>query len=347
METLLFIAKFLVGLVLIIKGADWLTDGASAIARRYGIPSLVIGLTIVAFGTSAPELVVSVVSAIEGKTEMAIGNVVGSNIFNTLAIMGTTAIIFPVACSKNNIRYDVPFCLLASGLFMVMALHGEVISRLDGIILLCFFLVFMAYTFRMAKAKQKTLPLPPPCEGGEYNDHPEGVTTALSHREGAGGESSVWGSILLFLIGLGCLILGGEWLVDGASGIALLLGVSQSIVALTIVAAGTSFPELVTSVMAARKGDTDMAMGNVLGSNIFNILLILGISSTVAPLSLGNITEFDLSVMTGGVVLLWLFCTFGKKYHYIERYEGICLLLVALAYYTWAVMEATGFTFSY
>ena len=152
METLLFIAKFLVGLVLIIKGADWLTDGASAIARRYGIPSLVIGLTIVAFGTSAPELVVSVVSAIEGKTEMAIGNVVGSNIFNTLAIMGTTAIIFPVACSKNNIRYDVPFCLLASGLFMVMALHGEVISRLDGIILLCFFLVFMAYTFRMAKA---------------------------------------------------------------------------------------------------------------------------------------------------------------------------------------------------
>lgn len=323
METLLFIIKFTVGLVLILKGADWLTDGASSIAHRFNIPSLVIGLTIVAFGTSAPELVVSVLSAVEGKTEMAIGNVVGSNLFNTLAIMGTTAIIFPVACSRNNIRYDVPFCLLASGLLMVMALHGGEISRLDGILLLSFFLVFMAYTFRMARSSKKK---------EEQVDRPAAM--------------AMWKAILLFLVGLGCLLFGGEWLVDGASGIASLLGVSQSIIALTIVAAGTSFPELVTSVMAARKGDTDMAMGNVLGSNIFNILLILGVSSTVAPLSLGNITEFDLSVMTGGVVLLWLFCTYGKKYHYIERYEGICLLLIAVAYYVWAVMKATGFTFS-
>lgn len=323
METLLLIIKFTVGLVLILKGADWLTDGASSIAHRFNIPSLVIGLTIVAFGTSAPELVVSVLSAVEGKTEMAIGNVVGSNLFNTLAIMGTTAIIFPVACSKNNIRYDVPFCLLASGLLMVMALHGGEISRLDGILLLCFFLVFMAYTFRIARSSKK-------------RDEGDGQPAAMA----------MWKAILLFLVGLGSLLFGGEWLVDGASGIASLLGVSQSIIALTIVAAGTSFPELVTSVMAARKGDTDMAMGNVLGSNIFNILLILGVSSTVAPLSLGNITEFDLSIMTGGVVLLWFFCTYGKKYHYIERYEGICLLLVAVAYYAWAVMKATGFTFS-
>ncbi len=321
METLLFIVKFLVGLVLIIKGADWLTDGASAIARRYGIPSLVIGLTIVAFGTSAPELVVSVVSALEGKTEMAIGNIVGSNIFNTLAIMGTTAIVFPVACSKNNIRIDVPFALLASGILMVMALHGNDISRLDGIILLGCFLVFMAYTFRMAHSSKK-------------NSEPEAVTAPMA----------MWKAILLFLVGLAGLIFGGEWLVDGASGIALLLGVSQSIVALTIVAAGTSFPELVTSVMAARKGDTDMAMGNVLGSNIFNIFLILGVSSTVAPLSLGTITSVDLGIMTAGVVLLWLFCTYGRRYHYIERYEGILLVFCAIAYYTWKVLEATGVT---
>lgn len=305
--------------MLIIKGADWLTDGASAIARRFNIPSLVIGLTIVAFGTSAPELVVSVVSAVEGKTEMAIGNVVGSNLFNTLAIMGTTALIFPVACSKNNIRFDVPFCLLASGLLMGMALHGEEISRLDGIILLVFFLVFMAYTFRMARSSRK---------------HKEADDTTV--------PMAMWKAVLLFLFGLACLIFGGEWLVDGASGIALLLGVSQSIVALTIVAAGTSFPELVTSVMAARKGDTDMAMGNVLGSNIFNIFLILGVSSTIAPLSLGSIGPIDLGVMTGGVVLLWLFCTFGKKYHYIERHEGALLLFGAIAYYTWAVLKATG-----
>lgn len=320
METIFLILKFLVGLTLIIKGADWLTDGASSIARRFNISTLVIGLTIVAFGTSAPELVVSIVSAIEGKTEMAIGNVVGSNIFNALAIMGVTAIIFPVACSRNNIRYEVPLAIIASIALMALALDGDVISRGDGITLLCFFLIFMAYTFSVAK------------QGPSDDSGDAAPATAVA--------TPLWRSILLFLLGLACLVFGGEWLVDGASGLALLMGISQSVVALTIVAAGTSFPELVTSIVAARKGDTDMAMGNVVGSNIFNIFMILGVASTVAPLQLGNIGYIDLATMTFGVVLLWIFCKFGRRYHYVTRTEGAVLLLCAVAYYTYAVLTA-------
>ena len=339
-DTLLFILQFIVGLVLILKGADFLTDGASSIARRFNISSLVIGLTIVAFGTSAPELVVSVISALGGHTEMAIGNVVGSNIFNTLAIMGITALVFPVACSKNNIRYDVPLCLVASIALFALAndtfLSREVcsesaISRSDGITLLCFFLIFLSYSFAIAKSGKK----------------PDGISISEQKKdaikdEAAEGkkEMSMGKAILLFLLGLAGLIFGGDWMVDGASGIATLLGVSQSIIALTIVAAGTSFPELITSVVAARKGDTDMAMGNVVGSNIFNIFFVLGVSSTVAPLKLGNIQMFDFATLLAGAVFLWIFCKFGKRYHYVTRFEGAILTLCAIAYYIYKVLNA-------
>ena len=335
-DTLLFILQFIVGLVLILKGADFLTDGASSIARRFNISSLVIGLTIVAFGTSAPELVVSVISALEGHTEMAIGNVVGSNIFNTLAIMGITALVFPVACSKNNIRYDVPFCLVASIALFAMAndtfLSREVssesaISRSDGITLLCFFLIFLSYSFAIAKSGKKP-------DGIAISEQKQGEETTEKK------EMSMGKAILLFLVGLAGLIIGGDWMVDGASGIATLLGVSQSIIALTIVAAGTSFPELITSVVAARKGDTDMAMGNVVGSNIFNIFFVLGVSSTVAPLKLGNIQMFDFATLLAGAVFLWIFCKFGKRYHYITRFEGAILTLCAIAYYIYKVLNA-------
>ncbi len=335
-DTLLFILQFIIGLVLILKGADFLTDGASSIARRFNISSLVIGLTIVAFGTSAPELVVSVISALEGHTEMAIGNVVGSNIFNTLAIMGITALVFPVACSKNNIRYDVPFCLVASIALFAMAndtfLSREVssesaISRSDGITLLCFFLIFLSYSFAIAKSGKKP-------DGIAISEQKQGEET-----EGK-KEMSMGKAILLFMVGLAGLIFGGDWMVDGASGIATLLGVSQSIIALTIVAAGTSFPELITSVVAARKGDTDMAMGNVVGSNIFNIFFVLGVSSTVAPLKLGNIQMFDFATLLAGAVFLWIFCKFGKRYHYITRFEGAILTLCAIAYYIYKVLNA-------
>ena len=364
MSTLYLIFQFVAGLALILKGADWLTDGASAMARRFNISSLVIGLTIVAFGTSAPELVVSVVSAINGQTEMAIGNVVGSNIFNTLAIAGITALICPIACSKNNIRYDVPFCLIASIVLFAMSngllnrpftagnqtVPENMISRGDGIVLLCFLLIFLAYTFAIARSGKKA---------AQNNDAADAKSTSAQPDEAADAKPTevqtdaaetkpteaqtfmpMGKAILLFVVGLAGLVFGGNWLVDGASGIASLLGVSQSVIALTIVAAGTSFPELVTSVVAARKGDTDMAMGNIVGSNIFNIFFILGTAATISPLTIGHIGVVDFGTLLGGAVLLWLFCRFGKRYHYITRSEGLLLTLCAVAYYTYAVVTA-------
>ena len=320
MEIALLIGKFVVGLLLIMKGADWLTDGASSIARKFNISTLVIGLTIVAFGTSAPELVVSSMASISGETDIAIGNVVGSNIFNVLAIMGITALIAPVPVKGNNIKYEVPLAILASVAVFVMASDAlfngggaNIITRGEGIILLCFFLIFLAYTFAIAR---------------------NGVD--------AEGQSEVkqmpmWKSVLLFLVGLGCLVFGGDTMVDGASGIAEFLGVSQSIIALTIVSAGTSFPELVTSIVAARKGDTDMAMGNVVGSNIFNIFLILGTAATISPLSGGSITMVDYGLLLFSIVALWLACKFGKTYHKITRTEGAMLVLCCIAYYSYLV----------
>jgi cation:H+ antiporter len=320
MEIALLIGKFVVGLLLIMKGADWLTDGASSIARKFNISTLVIGLTIVAFGTSAPELVVSSMASISGETDIAIGNVVGSNIFNVLAIMGITALIAPVPVKGNNIKYEVPLAILASVAVFVMASDAlfngggaNIITRGEGIILLCFFLIFLAYTFAIAR---------------------NGVD---AEGQAEVKQMPMWKSILLFLVGLGCLVFGGDTMVDGASGIAGFLGVSQSIIALTIVSAGTSFPELVTSIVAARKGDTDMAMGNVVGSNIFNIFLILGTAATISPLSGGSITMVDYGLLLFSIVALWLACKFGKTYHKITRTEGAMLVLCCIAYYSYLV----------
>ena len=321
----LFIAKFLVGLLIIIKGADWLTEGAAGIARRFNVSTLVIGLTIVAFGTSAPELVVSVISALDGQTDLAIGNVVGSNIFNSLAIVGITALICPVACSRGNIRYDVPLSLLASVVLLVMAsderLGGEkdVISRADGIVLLCFMTIFLAYSITIAVNSSKS-------SDSQLGEHPAAATTPMARL------------IVMFVVGLAGLVMGGQWLVQGATGIAAGLGVSQSVIALTIVAAGTSFPELMTSVVAARKGDTDMALGNVVGSNIFNIFFILGTAATISPLGRGNIGGIDLAAMVTSAALIWVFCRYGKRYHYITRAEGAVLILGAVAYDAQAVV---------
>ena len=278
-----------------------------------------------AFGTSAPELVVSSMAALSGDTDIAIGNVVGSNVFNVLAIMGITAMVAPVAVKKNNIKYEVPLAILASVAVFVMAndvlLNGadaNVITRGEGILLLCFFLVFLAYTFAIAR---------------------NGADSA-SEGQSAVKTMSVWKSVLLFLIGLGCLVFGGDTMVDGASGIASFLGVSQSVIALTIVSAGTSFPELVTSIVAARKGDTDMAMGNVVGSNIFNIFLILGVASVISPLGGGSITLVDYGVLLFSVVALWAACTWGKVYHKVTRTEGAMLTLCMVAYYVYIVYNA-------
>lgn len=311
------------GLVLIVKGADWLTEGASSIARRFHVSSLVIGLTIVAFGTSMPEMVVSMFSAIQGKTSMAIGNIVGSNIFNSLAIMGVTAMICPVVCTKQNLHVDIPLSVWVSGLLLLLSLLGSGLSWYDGLILLIGCAAFILYSIYLAKLGQK-------------ND-------IDGNKENMENEMPRWKAILMFMIGIAGLVIGGNWMVDGASGIASLLGVSDAIIAVTILAAGTSFPELMTSVVAARKGDTDMAMGNVVGSNIINILLILGVSSVIAPLPLGEIGVYDLMIVLGSSILLLLFCVWNSRNRENEKdslvgSEGLFLILCAIIYYVWKAM---------
>lgn len=338
MDIILLVGQFIVGLLIILKGADWLTDGATFIAQRFKISTMVIGLTIVAFGTSTPELVISLLSAIEGQSEIALGNVVGSNVFNSLAIMGITAMISPIAVKKNTIRYDIPLCILISLVLFIMAsdtfISGEtadLITRSEGITLLAFFAIFMAYSFAIAKSDEKT----------------DKARIAKAEAAGKHVEKKIsdepvevapmWKSVMMIIIGLGCLVFGGEWLVNGASGIASLLGISESVIALTIVGAGTSAPELVTSIVAARKGDTDMAMGNVVGSSMFNIVAILGITSLLCPLSLGSITTVDFGVLLFSAVALWLCCRFGKRLHIITRFEGFLLTACMVAYYVYLI----------
>lgn len=301
------------GLLLILAGANILTDGASAVAKRFNISNLVIGLTVVAFGTSAPELTVSVSSALKGSADMAIGNVVGSNIFNTLIIVGCTAAIIPVGMGKGTLSKEIPLCILAALVLLFCCndvLFGgateNTISRNDGMILLCFFIIFLSYIFSIAKNGN-------PVEEATVKDMP------------------VWKAVLFIAGGLAGLIYGGQFFVDGASGIARSLGVSESVIGLTLVAGGTSLPELATSIAAALKKNPEMAIGNVVGSNIFNIFFVLGCSATITPLKIAGITNFDLVSLIGASVLLYFFGLFFKK-RTVTRPEGIMMALCYIAY---------------
>ena len=328
MGIILNIIYFLGGLVAIIKGADLLTDGAASIARKFGIPTLVVGLTIVAMGSSAPELVVSVVSAIQGNSDIALGNIVGSNIFNILGIMGITAMITPIKVERGNIRYDVPFVILAAVAVVITTLDSTFngsdctnsISRTDGLLLLCIFIIFLVYTLSIAQKGRNA----------DSNTSTEENEKVLP----------TWRSTLYIIIGLTLLVAGGNFLVDGASGIAIAMGISQAVVALTIVSAGTSAPELAASIMAARKGDTAMALGNVVGSNVFNVFFVLGTAGTIQPIGAGGITMFDIATLVVSAVLLWIFCKFGKTYYTLTRMEGAALAVLAVAYYTTLVLNS-------
>ena len=307
------------GLVFILVGANILTDGAAAIARRFNISNLVIGLTVVAFGTSAPELVVSVVSAMNGSSDLAIGNVVGSNIFNTLLIVGCTAAIVPLFIQKSTLTIEIPLCILASFILIFcandMLLDGSqsnVISRSDGLLLLCFFIIFFGYTLAIARNGNEE-------EGEQIKEMP------------------LWKSIAFVLMGLAGLIYGGQFFVDGSSAIARSIGVSESVIGLTLVAGGTSLPELATSVVAALKKNSNMAIGNIIGSNLFNIFLILGATSVIHPLNIQGITLLDFGVMAGSCILL---CFLGllPKRQVLSRWKGLVLLLCFVIYMTYLVM---------
>jgi len=309
------------GLVLILIGANALTDGASAVAKRFRISNLVIGLTIVAFGTSAPELTVSVVSAIKGSADIAIGNVVGSNIFNILMIVGCTAAIVPITITKGTLTREIPLCILASVVLAICASDvllksGDmnVISRSEGLLLLCFFAIFLGYTFAIAK------------NGGDSDDG-----TQIKGMP-------VWRSALYIIGGLAGLVYGGQLFVDGASGIARGLGVSESVIGLTLVAGGTSLPELATSVVAALKKNPEMAIGNVIGSNLFNIFFVLGCSATITPLTIQGITSIDFSVLIGSSILLYIFGLIIKK-RTITRWEGIAMMTCYVGYTVYLIMS--------
>lgn len=317
---------FLVGgLVLILLGANGLTDGAASVAKQFRIPSIVIGLTIVAFGTSAPELTVSVSSALQGSADIAIGNVVGSNIFNTLMIVGCTALFAPIAITRNTLKKEIPLCILSSVALWVCANdvfldHSaeNILNRADGLLLLCFFAIFMGYTFAIA--------------------FPSGQASV----EGSGEEEIKllpwWKSVIYILGGLAALVYGGQLFVNGATGIARSLGVSESVIGLTLVAGGTSLPELATSIVAALKKNPEIAIGNVIGSNLFNIFFVLGCSASITPLHLTGITNFDLFALVMSGILMWFFGLFFAK-RTITRMEGGILVLCYVAYTAYLIYQ--------
>ena len=311
------------GLILILLGANGLTDGAASVAKRFRIPSIVIGLTIVAFGTSAPELTVSVASALKGSADIAIGNVVGSNIFNTSMIVGCTALFAPIVITRNTLRKEIPLCILSSVVLLICAndifldnATENILNRVDGLLLLCFFAIFMGYTFAIAFPKSSATPEP-----AEHAAVQEEEIKLLSW----------WKSILYIIGGLAALIYGGQLFVNGATGIARSMGVSESIIGLTLVAGGTSLPELATSIVAALKKNPEIAIGNVIGSNLFNIFFVLGCSASITPLHLSGITNFDLFTLVGSSILLWLFGLFFAK-RTITRIEGGIMILCYVAY---------------
>lgn len=321
MDLFLDILFLIGGLALILFGANALTDGASSLAKRFGISDLVIGLTIVAFGTSAPELVISVISAINGSAELAIGNVVGSNIFNVLMIIGCTALVMPIKVEKSIMTNEIPLVLLSALCLFFMGndvlFNGNsanVVSRTDGFVLLLFFLIFMRYTFSIAK------------------------NTSEQESQASVKSIPLWKSILFILLGLAALIFGGQFFVDGASGLARLMGVSESVIGLTLVAGGTSLPELATSITAALKHNPGIAIGNVIGSNLFNLFFVLGCSSSITALPMGGIGNFDLAVLIGSSILFWIVGWFFKE-RTITRWEGALLMLCYIAYTTILIMK--------
>jgi len=292
---------------MVLYGADRLTEGASALARKMNVPEIIIGLTIVAAGTSAPELFVSMASALKGTPDLAVGNVVGSNTMNCMLIVGCAAMVAPMTISRSTVKKDIPFSVGASLLLMLLALNSF-LGRVDGIILLLGFAAFMAYTLRQAKTDK----------ADEVQAEP----------------SSVWKNVLFLLGGLLLLAVGSNVFVGHASSLALALGVSEGVVGLTVVAGGTSLPELATSVVAARKGQSAIAIGNVIGSNVFNILLILGLTATISPLQITGITTIDMAVMLLSVALVWLF-SFTR--FTVERWEGAVLVGGYLVYLGWLI----------
>ena len=317
---LLSIFLLLIGFVALIIGADKLVDSASSLAARMGIPNIVIGLTVVAFGTSAPELVVNVFASLSGSTDMVLGNVMGSNIFNVLGILGISALIFPLTVKTNTTWIEIPLSLLAAVCVLIVAADilldsagSNIISRSDGLTLLLFFIIFLVYNLSISKT-----------DVGKDNVETE--------------QYSVGKAVLFLILGLAGLVIGGRLIVTSAVEIAESIGLSERIIGLTVVSIGTSLPELATSIVAVRKKNVDIAIGNVVGSNIFNIFLILGVSTVITPIEVTSISLFDVlaNIFAGFLLFIFLFTGKGRK---IERWEGAIFVLCYIAYLTYLILQ--------
>ena len=313
---------FTIGFVLLIKGADWLVNGASSIAKKFNISDFVVGLTIVSMGTSMPELVVNVIASLNGNAEIALGNIIGSNISNVFLILGISSIIFPLTINKDVVKLEVVYSILATVLMGFLAnasflsdTDTPLISRFDGFILLVFFAMFMIYVIRSTK------------------NNPEKVTEEVDTS-----DINIPKAILLVVLGCVGLFLGGKWVVEGAEKIALQMGMSQSLVGLTVVAIGTSLPELVTSAVAAFKKKTDIAVANVLGSNIFNLLWVLGLSASISPMSFSKMLNMDILILILGTIMLMGTVVTGKK-RAMGKKEGIVFLLAYITYIVFLIQR--------
>lgn len=302
---LIQILLLILGFSMLVKGADWFVDGTSGIARKLGIPQLVVGLTIVAMGTSAPEAAVSITASIKGTADIAIGNVVGSNILNILIILGITAVITSVAIQKSTLWIEIPFMIAVTVILIVMGMMGQSISRVEGIIFWILFLLYLVYLYFLSKKNKE---------------------------ENVEVKTKTWKLILFSILGGVVIVLGSNVAVDSATAIAKIVGLSERFIGLTIVALGTSLPELVTSVTAAKKGNADIAIGNIVGSNIFNILFVIGTSALIIPVSYQPSFLFDGVVAVAAGILLWISVCRKLK---LQRFWGIVMLLCYAAYFVY------------
>ena len=364
------IVLLVLGVIIVLKGADWLTDGAVNIATRFGVSQMVIGLTIVAMGTSMPEFCVSMVSALKGTPDLAVGNVVGSNTLNTLLIVGCSALVAPIMVKRSSVKRDIPFAVVASLLMLLFCLDGA-IGRVDAAVLFAGFCLFMFVTLKYAKTTEEhaatvatsgaamataavastsvseapTSQTSAPEASTSQNSAPEASTSQPSAPEASVSQpsapeasvASMLKAVVMLVVGLLCLIAGSNMFVDNASFVASSLGVSDAVIGLTIVAGDTSLPELATSMVSAKKGNSDIAIGNVIGSNVFNILMIIGITGLVKPMHIAGITTLDLIMMLASMLLMWFFCRTTYK---VKRWEGAVLTIIYLAYLTWLIMNA-------
>lgn len=308
-EILISVVLLVIGFTMLVKGADWFVDGAAGIAARFGIPQLVIGLTIVAMGTSAPETAVSITAALKGNAGITMGNVLGSNILNVLVILGLTALVRPIAVKNSTVKFEIPFMIGVSVLILCLGWTGSQVEFWEGLVLWAAFIMYLIYLFQMAK------------QGGDDNEDIP--------------KESLLRQILGLFVGMGLIIWGSDISVDSASQIARIFGMTERFIGLTIVALGTSLPELVTSVMAARKGNADIAVGNIVGSNIFNILFVIGCTVLITPVEFAEKFRIDGMAAILAAVILWFFVFVNKR---LDRREGAVMLLAYLGYFCYLCM---------